>query len=98
MSQDNHDNPNALGLQDTKALLLLGEIKGIVQGLKDGQDVMHRRMDGFHVSLTNMDTRLRTVEQKAAVMGAGAGAAMSLGVALIVEGVKIWLSGPGPGK
>lgn len=86
----------------TQELLLLGEIKGLVQGLKDSQDQMHRRLDGLEVRMEDrfngvegkigaMDKRLRAVEQKAAVIGAASGGAMSVGVALIVEGIKHWL-------
>jgi hypothetical protein len=87
----------------TQELLLLGEIRGLVQGLKDSQDHMHRRIDGLEEridvrfdgvdkNIGAMDKRLRAVEQKAAVMGAAAGGAMSIGVAFIVEGVKAWLA------
>jgi hypothetical protein len=68
----------------TQELLLLGEIKGIVQSLKDGQDIQAKKLDA-------MDGRLRKVEQKAAVIGATSGAVMSVGVALVVEGLKQWL-------
>lgn len=68
----------------SQELILLGEIKGIVQGLKDGQDIQAKKLDA-------MDTRLRNVEQKAAVIGATSGAVMSVGIALVVEGLKQWL-------
>lgn len=82
----------------TQELLLLGEIKGIVQGLKDGQDVQNKRMDGLETTLGGMDDRLRTVEQKSAVIGAVSGGAMSVGIALIIEGLKQWLGRGGPGN
>ena len=76
----------------TQELLLLGQIHGLVQALKDGQDLQNRRMDGFDARFDKIDGRLRNVEQKAAVVGAVSGGAMAIGTALIVEGVKHWLS------
>jgi hypothetical protein len=75
----------------TQELLLLGEIKGLVQGLKEGQDLQNKRFDKVDERLDGVDERLRTVEQKAAVAGALSGGAMALGTALIVEGIKHWL-------
>jgi hypothetical protein len=71
-------------------LLLLGEIKGIVSGLKETVEQQNQRFD-------QIDARLRTVEQKAAVTGALSGGAMSIGVALIAEGIKTWLKGGASG-
>lgn len=76
----------------SQELLLLGEIKGIVQGLKEGQDLQTRRMDTMQESIDKMDGRLRVVEQKAAVVGAVSGGAMSVGMALIIEGLKQWMT------
>jgi hypothetical protein len=72
-------------------LLMLGEIKGIVQALKSGQDSLHSRLEA-------MDGRLRSVEQRAAVTGAVSGGVMGVGVALIIESVRSFLriSGKGP--
>lgn len=78
-------------LANAQALMMLGEIRGLVRGLKDGQEAMDGRMGRMEARLEGMDDRLRQVEQKAATIGAGAGGAMGLGVALIVEGVKHWL-------
>lgn len=75
----------------TQELLLLGEIKGIVQGLKDGQDAMSRRVDVMQESIESMDGRLRAVEQRSAVVGAVSGGAVSVGMAFLVEGLKQWL-------
>jgi hypothetical protein len=75
----------------TQELLLLGQIHGLVQALKDGQDVTNRRIDHIDKRFDALDARLRTVEQKAAVYGAASGGAMALGTALIVEGIKHWL-------
>lgn len=84
----------------TQELLLLGQIHGLVQALKDGQDLQNRRMSDFEKRVDEkfdgIDTRLRTVEQKAAVAGAVSGGAMAIGTALIVEGVKYWLGRGGP--
>lgn len=96
----------------TQELLLLGQIHGLVQALKDGQDMTNRRLDEqsnrfdekigdmskrFDERLDHIDGRLRTVEQKAAVAGAVSGGAMAIGTALIIEGVKQWLRGGGGG-
>ncbi|CAN5438458.1 hypothetical protein BH10PSE18_BH10PSE18_18940 [soil metagenome] len=88
----------------TQELLLLGEIRGLVQGLKDGQDRTNHRIDemsnridtrfgNIEDRMGSMDDRLRTVEQKAAVAGALSGGAMAIGTALIIEGIKTWLRG-----
>ena len=79
-------------LQDrSQELLLLGQIHGLVQALKDGQDQQHRRMDSFDLRFDAFDGRLRSVEQRAAVLGATSGGAVGLGSALLIEGVKQWL-------
>ncbi|HSV78438.1 MAG TPA: hypothetical protein VLK85_04410 [Ramlibacter sp.] len=79
----------------TQELLLLGQIHGLVQSLKDGQDLTNRRIEAMEKRVDErfdgIDGRLRTVEQKAAVIGAASGGAMALGTALIVEGIKAWL-------
>lgn len=79
----------------TQELLLLGQIHGLVQSLKDGQELTNRRIEGLEQRVNerfdSIDTRLRAVEQKAAVIGAASGGAMALGTALIVEGIKNWL-------
>lgn len=77
----------------TPELLLLGQIHGLVQALKDGQELQERRMDGLSARLDAIDARLRMVEQKAAVAGALSGGAMAVGTALIIEGIKLWLRG-----
>lgn len=76
-------------------LLLLGEIKGLVQGLKDGQDATNERLDKIDGRMDSMDGRLRAVEQRAAVIGAASGGVMALGTALIVESIKGWLNSHG---
>lgn len=81
----------------TQELLLLGQIHGMVQALRDGQNATNGRIDDLSkrldARLDNVDARLRTVEQKAAVAGAVSGGAMAVGTALIIEGVKHFLSG-----
>ena len=79
----------------SQELLLLGEIKGLVQGLKEGQDLQTRRIDAMQCTIETMDGRLRNVEQKSAVIGAVSGGAMSIGIALIIEGAKQFLAGRG---
>jgi hypothetical protein len=79
----------------TQELLLLGQIHGLVQSLKDGQDLTNRRIESLEKRVDerfdSIDTRLRNVEQKAAVIGAASGGAMAVGTALIIEGIKAWL-------
>ncbi len=80
----------------TQELLLLGQIHGLVQALKDGQDRQTRRMDGFDTRFDALDGRLRSVEQRAAVFGAASGGAMAVGTALLAVAVKQWFrNGPG---
>jgi hypothetical protein len=84
----------------TQELLLLGQIHGIVQSLKDGQDAQARRIEAFEKKVDErfdgMDARLRLVEQKAAVVGAASGGAMAIGTALIIEGLKHWIGRGNP--
>lgn len=95
---DKSPPPDQQSLGGPQALMLLGQIHGLVQGLKDGQDLQNRRMDGFDESLTGIDARLRTVEQRAAVAGALSGGAVAVGTALIVEGIKQWAVQKGIGQ
>lgn len=88
--------------QDRKQeLLLLGQIHGMVQSLKDGQDQQNRRMDRMEQRMeehyNGLDTRLREVEKKAALAGAVSGGAVAVGTALIVEGIKQFVRGGGTG-
>ncbi len=90
----------------TQELIMLGEIRGIAQGLRDGQATLaarfdqfeeriDKRFDGIDDRFDGMDDRLRVVEQRSAVAGAISGGAVSVGLALLVEGVKAWLTRPG---
>lgn len=83
-------------------LMLLGRIDGKIDGLashltrQDQRiDTLDKRMDERHDAI---DKRLRVVEQKAAVAGAISGSAVSIGIALAIEGVKQWLSRGGTGQ
>ena len=90
MSEDNNN-------ERRQELLLLGQIHGLVQSLKDGQDQQNRRMDRMEQRMeehyNGLDERLREVEKKAAVAGAVSGGAVAVGTALIVEGVKQFMRG-----
>lgn len=81
-------------------LLLLGQIHGLVQSLKDGQDLQNRRMDRMEQRMeahyNGLDARLREVEKKAAVAGALSGGMVAVGTALAVEAVRYLLQ-PGLG-
>lgn len=78
-------------------LLLLGQIHGLVQSLKDGQDLQNRRMDRMEQRMeehyNGLDARLRDVEKKAAVAGAVSGGAVAVGTALVVEGIRQFMNG-----
>lgn len=76
---------------EKQELLLLGEISGKLDGVIDQQ-----RVQGAQIG--SIDERLRTVEQKAAVTGAISGGAMSIGIALVIEGMKQWLASKGGGQ
>jgi hypothetical protein len=97
MSESNNDTA---GRQ--QELLLLGQIHGLVQSLKDGQDQQNRRMDRMEARMeehyTGLDERLREVEKKAAVAGALSGGAVAVGTALVVEGIKQFIRGNGLGN
>ena len=58
-------------------------------------DALDQRMEERHNAI---DKRLRVVEQKAAVAGAISGSAVSIGIALAIEGVKQWLGRGGAGQ
>ncbi len=86
---------------DKEELMLLGKIDGKLDGIREHlgrqdsrMDTIEKRNEERHTAL---DARLRKVEQKAAINGALSGGAMSIGIALIVEGVKTWFAnGGGP--
>lgn len=71
-------------------LVLLGQIKGTV----DAQDATMRSHGAL---LESIDSRLRTQEQKAAAAGAVSGGVVTVGITLLIEGMKGWL-GRGPGS
>lgn len=59
-------------------ILLLGEIKGQLDQVIKGQDETK-------AMVSSMDTRLRNVETRSTLLGAGAGALVSVGIALMIE-------------
>jgi hypothetical protein len=89
MSEQNNDR--------RQELLLLGQIHGLVQSLRDGQEQQNTRMDRMEKRMgehyNGLDARLREVEKKAAVAGAVSGGAVAVGTALVVEGIKQFLRG-----
>ena len=83
-------------------LMLLGKMDGKLDsitahmGRQDQRiDALDQRMEERHNAI---DKRLRVVEQKAAVAGAVSGSAVSIGIALAIEGVKQWLGRGGAGQ
>lgn len=75
---------------ENKELIMLGEISGKLDGVTEHLKRQDDRME-------TIDGRLRTVEQRAAVAGAISGGAMSVGLALVIEGLKQWLALKGGG-
>ena len=82
-------------------LMLLGKMDGKLDSItahlnrQDQRiDALDQRMEERHNAI---DKRLRVVEQKAAVAGAVSGSAVSIGIALAIEGVKQWLGRGGAG-
>jgi hypothetical protein len=75
---------------DNDEKIMLGRIDGKLDGIAEHLQRQDKRLD-------TIDERLRVVEQKAAIAGAMSGGAMSVGVALIIEGIKSWLGRGGPG-
>lgn len=71
-------------------LVLLGEIKGIVEGLKAGQQSQIEQLQALGGRVDQVDTRLRAVEQRSAALGAVSGGAMAIGIQLIIESLKTW--------
>lgn len=83
-------------------LMLLGKMDGKLDSItahlsrQDQRiDALDQRMEERHNAI---DKRLRVVEQKAAVAGAISGSAVSIGIALAIEGAKAWLSRGGTGQ
>lgn len=93
---------------EKQELLLLGEISGKIDGIGKHlaqQDVrmdrqesairdLAERQDNNHKEL---EARVRTLEQRAAVAGAISGGAVSIGVALLIEKAKAWMASGGGG-
>lgn len=75
---------------DNDTQRLLGEIKGIVEGLRDGQKSTNDQLVALGLRVDKVDDRLRVVEQRSAVMGAVSGGAMAIGIQLIIESLKAW--------
>lgn len=86
---------------EKEELMLLGKMDGKLDGILGHLDRQDKRIDALDAKMEThhkeLDKRLRVVEQRAAVTGAIGGTAASIGVALIVEGVKNWLRGGGSG-
>ena len=59
-------------------LLLLGKIEGQLNQVLKKEDRLETKFDG-------VDARLRKVETRSAVLGAGAGTVVSVGIALMIE-------------
>ena len=77
-------------------LMLLGKMDGKLDSITAHLNRQDQRIDALDSRMEErhnaIDKRLRVVEQKAAVAGAISGSAVSIGIALAIEGVKQWLS------
>ncbi len=81
--------------EDKQALMMLGRIDGKLDGIVRRLDGLDGRLDRVDVRMDGIDGRLRTVEKKAATFGAVAGGAVSVGTAIIVEGLRHVMRGAG---
>lgn len=66
----------------------LGRIEGQLEGMQHAQERQGQEIQ-------TISGRLRTVEQRAASRGGAAGLMGAIGVTLIVEGMRSWVSGGG---
>lgn len=76
---------------EKEELVMLGRIDGKL-------DELSKHLTRQDVRLDTIDVRLRKVEEKAAVTGAISGGAISIGIALVIEGLKQWVSRGGAGN
>lgn len=85
---------------DKEEAMMLGKIDGKLDGLSIHLSRQDQRIDTLDSRISErldgMDERLRHVERKAAVAGAFSGTAVSVGMSLIIEGIKQWTKGGGP--
>jgi len=86
---------------DRDELVMLGKIDGKLDGITAHLGRQDARIDAldkrFNERMDGIETRLRDVEKKSAVVGAVSASAVSVGMALIIEGVKQWWNGGGIG-
>ncbi len=75
----------------------LGRIEAQGEAIKAHLERQDERMDKIDGRLDGVDTRLRAVETKAAVNGALMGTAASVGMALVIEGLKAFVKTKGGG-
>ena len=87
---------------DKQALMMLGRIDGKLDGIVRRLDGIDQRMDRTDARLDRtderldgIDQRLRGEEKRSALFGAVAGGAVSVGTAIIVEGLRQVLRGTG---
>ena len=96
MSQNDNNSKDEARTQE---LFMLGQIHGLVQSIREGQELQNRRMDRMEERMDEhykgLDDRLREVEKKAAVAGAVSGGAVAVGTALVVEGIRQFMRGGG---
>ncbi len=67
--------------EDKRTLVMLGRIDGKLEGVTSQLGDLKERVD-------SVDERLRDVEKKSVKWGAAAGAVISVGSAMVVEGVR----------
>jgi hypothetical protein len=75
--------PDEVTRARSEELILLGTISGKLDGVTTHLGRQDAKMDA-------LDGRLRSVEQKAAILGGVSGGVMAVGTSLIIEGLKAW--------
>jgi hypothetical protein len=73
---------------DPQHLVLLGQIKGT-------QDAHSDLLQAQGNLLQSIDARLRNTEQATTKAAAVSGGVVAVGMALLIEGFKGWIKGPG---
>jgi hypothetical protein len=75
-------------------------IKALGEKIDGGLQRVDNKIEARHQEqlekIGELDERLRDVEKKSAIVGAVGGSAAGIGVALIVEAAKAFISGNGP--
>lgn len=78
-------------------VLLLGQIKGqlsqVIENQKENKEELNDRFDKTDAKLATFDERIRSIEQKSATYGAVSGGIVAVGMALVIEKLKVIMGG-----